>query len=1262
MPDIFDEVTAEPKADVFDEVSASSEPVWYKPSTWTYDTEGLKRDWSPEKLGELKSALIDPTVEVPKVTASDLSPLGPNREVLAGIERGAANLASGFSSPLGLATLGVGALPKIVGRGVAGLFAAHMAKSTPEAARQFGKAVGEGDLEKSIETGIDTAANIGLAGLAGAHAIAPKARIAPGVEESVVVPEPPKDVFDEVAPTPEIETKPKIPETTPPIPETKPVVAETKTPISEAPPTETPRNQLYREASEAKQVAQKEYPEIHKKIAESSGLSRKELDALSIPDPSEVSHPSEYENLASDLAANAPGGRLNRLYDQLAREGKSGRFIWGGTAENPKLGFEPDVKGETPDPVAAKKALSAVNSIRASLGAEPLPDFFKTEQTPLDVLNTASKAKIKAPEGATTLRGTDAKGRVAVQPIKAMEKGNPFKDADIVKMEAGTIDRTGKFKPIQGEIELKSVGAQSPSDVGELSKSNLAQLNDAINSLALDSKNTTPVKAFSLGEALSPIKERAHAALEGLKAAGKYLSKTLEGKPVWTKIKDILGDRHLELSESVVNAKKYVSETRKKIKDEKLQEAITNFVDTGGNPDLLRKGATEGPAKYRKGYERALNLSPEEKLLAEHAKSYFEARLDDAQKAGILEDGIENYIHRMYEAESPFKQKVMAELGSGLLSGNPSLAKQRVFEYDLEAEAAGLKPVKSFIQRIAAYDLALNKAIADRKAVKAMMNVKMPDGRPMIDVAGRGTKIIDPAGETSATMIDPGWKFSDPETPLKHRGDYQGVDHPALRKWKWATEDEGGKPVFVQGNVMVHPEAVGKLKALLEPSRIRANPVGRAALNVSSTVKQTMLDLSLFHYTQIGVHGFEHRSFRPVPEIDFTNPDVRGLIKGGMTVGETSGRGLFEEGLAGSSLTKYIPGLGPKIEALKSHLFESYIPRLKVNTGLHALERNRKTYPNLSESEVQHLTASQMNAAFGGLNYEMMGRSKTMQDVLRLSLLAPDFLEARARFAGQAGTWHGREQQKALVFGLVGMYVLARIMNKFIDDQYHMEPRNAFSVIYKGKAYGLRTVQGDIVHLITKPAQFMRNRLNPVTVRPLMELINERDSFGRKRDTKDKLIDIAKTPIPISLKGLTEGREQSLMESMLNAVGITEHRESASLEMFEKVEKWKKDNKIQTEPGEFVYDRDKDLYRKIRLAALYDDEDGVKKEMDAAVKNGIPRYKIVRHFSNSTTKPVTGSHANDKKFIASLSEDEKKTLAAAKEERKKIFQSVLKAR
>lgn len=811
---------------------------------------------------------------------------------------------------------------------------------------------------------------------------------------------------------------------------------------------------------------------------------------------------------------------------------------------------------------------------------------------------------------------------------------------------------------------MHSMGGLAPSDPLEpvFSTPQLKQLASTVEAAAgkIGSK-----EAFNLGAKVQGAKDAAKSAMDGLALAGKAVVAKLKAPPKWTDWQNILGDRQLELSESIHNAVEFKKRMLSGFPDEKVRAAISNWVDTGGNAELLAKAAKEGPEQYRAGYEQALKLTPEQKTAAENIRNYFDARLKEAQDAGILEDGIEDYIHRIYEKDSDWKRGLQAQLSSGLYTGTPTMARQRVFEYDMEAEAAGYKPVKDFVHRIVAYDTSLNKAIADRAAVKKMMKLKGADGRPAVDVGGLGTPIEGKTPENAgALLIKPDWKPNDQTTPANNRGDYIPLDHPALRKWKWVAEVDG-KPVLVQGQVLIHPEFKARAKALLGRSAVKENVVGRTMLKVSSAVKQTMLDLSAFHPAQISVHAAEHGVFKPIDRIDFADPVQRELIKHGVTVADTHGQQLWSEGLAGSSLTRHIPVLGEKLQAWNEYVFTSFIPRIKMAMAMKAVERNRARYADelksgkMTEDDLYYLTANQANAAFGELNYELMSRNKTTQDVLRLGLLAPDFLEARGRFVGQALKPYGREQFAALAKGAIALYVASRVINKILDDQYHFEPENAFSVIYNGHAYSLRTVQGDLIHLVTSPGQFWRNRLNPVYGRTTLEFLTGRDEFGRKRDYAQQAGDLAKQIVPISGRGLIAGPEQKLLESALGAVGITNRRFMAGDTILKLAQDFREKNG-KTAPGEFIYDRDKDPYRGIKLAALYEHPADVAAEI-AKLRKEKPDIaaKLGDHFRRYANSPFTGSAEMESRFKASLSEDQLKDYELAKQERQRVYQNYL---
>ena len=136
------------------------------------------------------------------------------------------------------------------------------------------------------------------------------------------------------------------------------------------------------------------------------------------------------------------------------------------------------------------------------------------------------------------------------------------------------------------------------------------------------------------------------------------------------------------------------------------------------------------------------------------------------------------------------------------------------------------------------------------------------------------------------------------------------------------------------------------------------------------------------------------------------------------------------------------------------------------------------------------------------------GRNPNLQDFYRTFLLAPDFLEARGGFVGQALKPGGlgakglvkNEQVQALALLALSQYMIARVTNQIIDGDPHWELKNAFRIIHGNHAYSLRTVPGDVVHLMSDPRGFTFNRLSPVVGRGGLELATERDYRGVKRN------------------------------------------------------------------------------------------------------------------------------------------------------------------
>jgi len=135
----------------------------------------------------------------------------------------------------------------------------------------------------------------------------------------------------------------------------------------------------------------------------------------------------------------------------------------------------------------------------------------------------------------------------------------------------------------------------------------------------------------------------------------------------------------------------------------------------------------------------------------------------------------------------------------------------------------------------------------------------------------------------------------------------------------------------------------------------------------------------------------------------------------------------------------------------------------------------------------------------------------------------------------------GNEQfVAAVVRGAGTMFIAARILN-YISNDGDMKFNKPFSWVMNGKEYTFRSVPGDIYHLLSDPRSFFYYRLNPYTVRTLIEGASSRDDQGRYRDFEDQVSDILTsfTPIVLQKRGAPPSTSDSIGGKLLDWVAPT---------------------------------------------------------------------------------------------------------------------------
>jgi len=877
----------------------------------------------------------------------------------------------------------------------------------------------------------------------------------------------------------------------------------------------------------------------------------------------------------------------------------------------------------------------------------------KLHATPVEIANGEQPVRVRNEKtGAefTTLEKDLTPVKEATEPKPKVEKESlddqlrsvgldpsVFPDA---KSKQAALKRQEAIKPRFGK---GGPGAAAGGEPGTYSA--IQQMSDNLRATAgadkpLDEQVSAIQKAK---DKLADIKDYFKKSAATVKAVADALWNRYRSVPEFGDEKRAVGKWFAAVQQADHEARQFAKQIIKEVPDKLRREAITNWIQADGDTALLKERESASEGSLKRGYQIAQNLTDREKYIAQSIREYYDRQLENGIEAGLLKDGLEQYITQVWKKENPITKKLLSDLSYGKLTPNFRFARKRIFDSYFEGEQAGYTPQKDAGFLVANYDQTFNRALAARAFIKDLHEAKASDGRPLVELSGSGRKIEGDAGGGGTRLIRPHAK---PEE-LK---DYQPINHPALRGWKFAGTEPDGTTILQEGDMLVHPEAYNKLLNRLSVSKIRKNPVGRAVLRLQGGIKQNMLSLSGFHQVQEGLHALGHRvNPTNLEPVDFSEPVTKALSEHGLQLADYNALADFGEGLAGGGLSTKLPVVGPRLHAYNEWLFQDYIPRLKLKMAKVTLDRNRQHYPNMSEDQLLELSAGQANSAFGELPYKYWGRNPTLQDFWRTVLLAPDFLESRARFVGGAlRKGQGHEQLMALGLLAVTQYMTARIVNQILDKDPHWEMKNAFKIIVGGHSYGLRSIPGDILHLVSDPRGFVFNRIAPVT-RVAFEAITGRDDRGVKRDFMGQVKDALQMPVPLPLKSK---RGQSWWEQFMNSFGVQEQRYDAVQNIDQKIADWKKSNGI-TSPVDIVYDAEKDKFAALRAYLENGDRAGAQKEYDR-LKTQIPPQQIAKHFKQSLERPLTGSKANDAKFYQSLDEagkDEFKQAKALKDAR-----------
>ena len=859
----------------------------------------------------------------------------------------------------------------------------------------------------------------------------------------------------------------------------------------------------------------------------------------------------------------------------------------------------------------------------------------------------------------------------------------------------GEIQRMPKKMVARVQGEMESDGRlPEPKPMAPNAGRSLDNVTDWLRANGVDSPKLSLVDRLNLGRRFAEMAENTKTSIQKAKmqadAVWKAALESYKSPPNDSDFRHVIKSWIYADQRTGLATHQFVKELVSKVPSSLRRKAMSVWLDADGDTSLLRFQADSVPDAYRDVWKSAMKLTDGEKQLAMKIKQDFADKLDDGIKVGIIEKGREDY-------GVPQRWKIKPEVGSDQQAGkdgrkgtpgriNAKLdPRSPFFSFQRETPsyfdgvmAKGVPENLDIAHLVATYDAAFHKTLSSRGMIAALMEAKAKDGLPVVKLSGSASQGTNADGK--AYFVDSkSWSKSDVSVDGRP---YQSLDHSALKGWKLAFKDEAGNPIIVNGDMMIHPDHYAYLKNELGQSALREVPIISGLMKSQAFLKASKLSASFFHLATIGEHMASHlvNPFLNGFKIDLRNADQSLLVRNGLELGMSYPQMAYEEGLASAhtGLFNKIPGLGDASARITDWMFKDYIPAIMMKTGLHALENNRARYGDkLTPDQVAELTANQMNAAGGLMNYRLrgadgnmwgrLGANKTWMDLQRMALLAPQFLEARARVVGQALKPYGHEQRKMLIIQAGLLFIGARVLNQLLDGDPHWD-NNPFSVVYKGRAYSIRSIVGDFWHALTDPKSFAAGRLSPFS-RIGIESVTGRDlrTGARKeppiqtewvpgRVAQNVVVDLANWMTPITVEGMlpgAAGREQTLGSMALSSVGIGSRKFTAGMEIHDLARDF---NLSSDDPATRNAQNRKDAgayaqspYRKLDALLDAGELDKAGQEIKSLQAEGKTLDQIANRYERNFY--YTGSAAREQSFYSKLTDKQKELYRKAKHER-----------
>ena len=435
---------------------------------------------------------------------------------------------------------------------------------------------------------------------------------------------------------------------------------------------------------------------------------------------------------------------------------------------------------------------------------------------------------------------------------------------------------------------------------------------------------------------------------------------------------------------------------KKLIPDFHDQEALSILRDYKGTPDKLaadleqiRAGDSERMKGLIPSIERAMNPSPALLEADRQLTGYYQKALSEGQQLGFMESSIDpshyspHILTRILDGEQPSKGT-----GRAPMTQNTPFAKERSYPTILDALKTGK---------------------LDARTVNALDALSIYGDRHATVVA---TKLL--ATELKNTDLG---KYGSAD---KHPDGWVEIapGQGAFRSTRAITDRDTGEAHIVSQNLYVPKDVADALKPMFEQglSGTKLAPL----LKTQGYVKALELGLSFFHVKALSITAMNNMgltNFMKAMAAPVDEAYERGAAADGLTTSKTQTPYEAYAGLKKSSIPTGFDRLAelPVIKqadaiakTITDYTFDVVQRKIKVwdfaKKDAAWLAKHQDATPE-EYFAARRSIAKEVNSAYGGLNWDVLGVGKTVRDVTRLALLAPDWtfsnvLTAKYAFEG----------------------------------------------------------------------------------------------------------------------------------------------------------------------------------------------------------------------------------------------------------------------